>query len=132
LPENDPQRMAEIDVISKCYNYTIFGSKNGNYYVISGSDADWPSSVYLQANMTSIDCGEYIHHQDLSSAFKSYKSSYGNTSHMTMMFNIFVFYTLFNQINSRVINDEFNIFYNISKNLFFILISIVKWVFKQC
>ena len=41
---------------------------------------------------------------------------------MTIIFNIFVFYTLFNQFNCRVIDDSFNIFIRFGRSLLFPLI----------
>ena len=45
---------------------------------------------------------------------------------MSFIFNIFVFYTLFNQINCRVIDDSFNIFIRISRSLLFPLICLLE------
>ena len=42
---------------------------------------------------------------------------------MTIIFNVFVVYTLFNQINCRVIDDSINIFVRIGNNLFFPIIT---------
>jgi hypothetical protein len=41
---------------------------------------------------------------------------------MTFIFNIFVFYTLFNQFNCRVIDDSYNIFARINKVLKFFFV----------
>ena len=46
------------------------------------------------------------------------------------MFNIFVIYTLFNQINARVLDDSFNIFVRIHKNFWFPLITILELVLQ--
>ena len=45
---------------------------------------------------------------------------------MTILFNVFVYYTLFNQINCRVIDDSFNIFIRMNKSLLFPLICFVE------
>ena len=45
---------------------------------------------------------------------------------MTMVFNVFVIYTLFNQLNCRVIDDSFNIFVRITNNFFFPLITLCE------
>merc|ERR1719362_837871 len=45
---------------------------------------------------------------------------------MTIIFNVFVIYTLFNQINARVLDDSFNIFGDIQKNIWFICIEILE------
>ena len=49
---------------------------------------------------------------------------------MTLIFNIFVFYTLFNQINCRVIDDSFNIFIRLFKSMLFPLITILEMGFQ--
>ena len=43
---------------------------------------------------------------------------------MTIVFNVFVIYTLFNQVNCRVIDDNFNIFVRIGNNIFFPIITL--------
>ena len=45
---------------------------------------------------------------------------------MTLIFNIFVFYTLFNQINCRVIDDSLNIFIRITRSLLFPIICLAE------
>ena len=42
---------------------------------------------------------------------------------MTIIFNVFVIYTLFNQINCRMIDDSFNIFKRMHRSLLFPLIT---------
>ena len=55
--------------------------------------------------------------------FDKYNEVYGSTTHMTFIFNVFVYYTLFNQINCRVIDDSLNIFARINKGFMFILVT---------
>ena len=55
-------------------------------------------------------------------AYKWIISEYGNTVHMTIIFNTFVLYALFNQLNSRILDDSFNIFNKLHKNLLFVFI----------
>ena len=45
---------------------------------------------------------------------------------MTLIFNVFVIYTLFNQINCRMIDDSFNIFKRMHRSLLFPLITICE------
>ena len=40
--------------------------------------------------------------------------------HYTYVFNIFVFLQIFNFINSRILDDSFNVFANITKSSYFI------------
>jgi hypothetical protein len=56
-------------------------------------------------------------------AFKEYSNANAGTVHMTIIFNIFVFYTLFNQINCRVLDDSFNILKRIHRSFLFIIIT---------
>ena len=74
--------------------------------------------------MTERDCGNYSKKQELSFAFNEYLSANGSTAHMTIVFNVFVIYTLFNQINARVLDDGFNIFIRLHHNCFFPLITL--------
>eukprot|EP00286_Rhodomonas_abbreviata_P006837 CAMPEP_0181326618 /NCGR_PEP_ID=MMETSP1101-20121128/21609_1 /TAXON_ID=46948 /ORGANISM="Rhodomonas abbreviata, Strain Caron Lab Isolate" /LENGTH=1138 /DNA_ID=CAMNT_0023435113 /DNA_START=148 /DNA_END=3564 /DNA_ORIENTATION=+ len=46
------------------------------------------------------------------------------TQHYTMVFNVFVLMQLFNEINSRKIHNEFNVFNGITKNYLFLIIVI--------
>ena len=39
--------------------------------------------------------------------------------HFTIIFNVFVFMTLFNEVNARKIHDEYNVFESIHKNYIF-------------
>ena len=58
----------------------------------------------------------------MADAYTEYHNANSATVHMTFIFNVFVFYTLFNQINCRVIDDSFNIFVRMSNSLLFPLI----------
>jgi Ca2+ transporting ATPase len=47
-------------------------------------------------------------------------SAADTSQHYTMVFNVFVLMQCFNEINSRKIHDEINVFEGISKNFLFI------------
>ncbi len=49
---------------------------------------------------------------------------------MTMIFNTFVFYSLFNQINSRVIDNSLNIFHRILDNWMFLAVTSIEMVIQ--
>ena len=49
-------------------------------------------------------CREYVNTGNLSGAFKLYTQNQGAPVQLTMIFNIFVLYTLFNQFNFRVVD----------------------------
>ena len=106
----------------KCYG-TLPGQISDLNHIIYGIQSKWYSNVKLIDNANSMNCGNYAQRQDLSVAFNEYISNLGSTSHMTIIFNTFVFYTLFNQINCRVINDQINIFSRIHRCWLFIIIT---------
>ncbi|RHY42376.1 hypothetical protein DYB38_012809, partial [Aphanomyces astaci] len=54
----------------------------------------------------------------------------GPSVHYTMVFNTFVFLQLFNEINSRRIHDELNVFEGIFANPIYLGISVVQVVFQ--
>ena len=65
---------------------------------------------------------------NLSAAFKLYNQNQGAPVQLTMIFNIFVLYTLFNQLNCRVVDGSKNIFARIKNNPLFIFIEIFEFV----
>ena len=121
IEEDDVVRKAENEIINKCY--TKFPGKPK--YIISGTSIDWDDGKLIR-NATENFCGKYIGEAELSSAFDQYIRVNSGTAHMTMVFNVFVIYTLFNQLNCRVIDDSFNIFVRITNNFFFPLITLCE------
>jgi P-type Ca2+ transporter type 2B len=98
-------------------------ANNLTYYIIHGSASKWSSDKALNDTVAATMCSNYTGKADLSTAFKTYNSEMGATSHMTIVFNVFVFYTLFNQMNARIIDDNPNIFYRFFGNPWFIVIT---------
>ena len=45
---------------------------------------------------------------------------------MSFIFNTFILYCLFNQVNCRIINDKLNIFKRITKDYMFILVALIE------
>ena len=120
VKETDLIRLAENRIIKYCYGQL---PGNGDVdHIIYGSKGKWDEDITLIPKMTEYDCGGYSKKQDLSIAYKYYVGSNGGSVHMTMIFNVFVFYTLFNQINARILDDSFNIFKRIFTNLYFPII----------
>ena len=121
IEEDDVVRKAENEIINKCY--TKFPGKPK--YIISGTSIDWDDGKLIR-NANENLCGKYMGNAELSSAFDQYIRVNSGTAHMTMVFNVFVIYTLFNQLNCRVIDDSFNIFVRITNNFFFPLITLCE------
>ncbi len=53
-----------------------------------------------------------------------------STTHFTIIFNTFVFMQLFNEINCRILDDRFNIFYRITTNPWFISIWLIEVIMQ--
>jgi hypothetical protein len=124
IKENNLVRLAENYIIEKCYEQ--FPGKNPEY-IINGMESKWKNDIKLKSDINKdIFCGDYKDKSTLSQAFNQYIDSNSGTTHMVIIFNIFVFYTLFNQINCRVIDDSFNIFKRIQRSLFFPIITIFE------
>ena len=134
IPENEKYRRNEIDTIYACYGYYPGHELNSpleeDYKILSGKEVDWPESYKLLQTATIEKCGDYMKHKNLIKAFSYYKNEFGNSSHMTLVFNLFVYWSLLNQINSRVIDENFNIFYKIQSNMFFLVILTVECVLQ--
>ena len=110
---------------------------NENYkYILDGRENSWPKYIHINESRIEIEeynCKKYLPHNphdwphfSLYEAFEYYIFEYGSTTHMTMIFNIFVFYTLFNQINCRIIDDSLNICARINKGYMFIIITLCE------
>ena len=120
--------------------FTCFGTLPGDVdyikkynYILDGRENSWSKEKYIDLNKIEnekYDCKKFLSNsQDewetfsLYDAFDYYNFEYGSTTHMTLIFNIFVIYTLFNQINCRIIDDSLNICSRINKGLMFILVT---------
>ena len=113
-------------IIEYCYGALPGKTKVEN--IIFGIDPKWSNEYNLKGKKKF--CGNYGEKQDLSMAYDTYIHNNANSSHMTIIFNVFVIYTLFNQINCRVIDDNFNIFVRIGNNIFFPIITLSELVLQ--
>ena len=124
IKEYDLIRLAENHLILYCYGKLPGKSSEDN--IIYGTESSWDSNVKLKKDIDQEECGLFRKRQTLLQAYQEYYKSNGASTHMTILFNVFVFYTLFNQINCRVIDDSFNIFVRVQKSLLFPLICILE------
>ena len=122
IEEDNLVRLAENNVIKFCY--TEYPGKDTDH-IIYGTEVKWTTSGKLR-NQYKKYCGDYSDRQNLAEAYIQYSNSNSATTHMSFIFNIFVFYTLFNQINCRVIDDSINIFVRITRSLLFPLICLAE------
>ena len=125
IRETDYVRLAENYIINYCYGKLPGNIKNLDN-IIYGTGTYWGTKDKLKHGMNEIQCGMYADRQDLSVAFTAYTNVNGNSAHMSIVFNVFVIYTLFNQINCRVLDDSLNIFIRINNNFFFPLITFLE------
>ncbi|MCQ2818774.1 MAG: cation-translocating P-type ATPase C-terminal domain-containing protein, partial [archaeon] len=125
IKEDNLRRKAESAVLLQCYG-ELPGEKDDTNYIIYGTSGKWKSSVKLRRGYGELQCGKYSERQDMSVAFKAYCNAFGSTTHIGVVFNVFVIYTLFNEVNARVLDDSFNIFVRIQNNFWFPLITLLE------
>jgi Ca2+ transporting ATPase len=127
IREDNLKRIVEADLIYLCYGkYPGLAPDSQGHFIIDGSVIGWPSSQMIRSGFGIEECGNYGSKTTMSAALSTYKMNNGNSSHMTIIFNTFVIYTLFNQFNARIIDDDFNIFVDIHKSPSFILIEFIE------
>ena len=123
IEEDNIVRLTENKIINYCYSaYPGTDPK----YIIHGTQGKWESSDGKLIGSRKEFCGKYVDSLNLENAYDVYIDANDSTTHMTLIFNIFVFYTLFNQINCRVIDDSFNIFVRIHKSYLFVIICFAE------
>ena len=120
--------------------FNCFGTLPGdvdyehNYkYIINGRENAWSKTKYIDLSKVENDdfgCKKFLSGEpsswsnfSLYDSFDYYNFEYGSTTHMTLIFNIFVIYTLFNQINCRILDDSLNICSRINKSIMFIIVT---------
>ena len=124
VKEQDLERLAENTLINYCYGE--MPGKGDKENIIFGTESSWSSEAKLLSTIDKDYCGKYKSRQSLNVAFKEYSNSNGGTVHMSLIFNVFVIYTLFNQVNCRMIDDSFNIFKRVGRSMLFIIITFVE------
>ena len=124
IKEDNLVRLAENRIIKFCYEE--YPGKAPEY-IIYGLKSRWTSDIRLKNNTNGF-CGDYK--DSLDYAYDIYIKSNAGTTHMTIIYNVFIFYTLFNQLNCRIIDDSFNIFRRLQKSIVFIIIIIVEIILQ--
>ena len=128
VEEQDLSRLAENKMILKCYG-ELPGRGMDPSKIIYGIKTFWYNEIELNQNYAAKGlCGDYANYNNLSKAFKLYNKRHGAPVQLTMIFNIFVLYTLFNQLNCRIVDESFNIFARIKNNKLFIFFELFEFV----
>ena len=138
VPEDKDEIKGTADLIKKC-----FGKLPGDGdedKILCGNKDKWTGGK--EFNITDDNCLDIIEEYDseilkgwkenmtMDEFYDKYISHYGGTTHMTLIFDVFVIYTLFNQINCRMIDDSFNTFKRISKGIMFIIVTLCELVIQ--
>jgi len=138
--ENDPHRIHITQQIENCFGkfpgeIIKYRNHTPKYFILDGKKSSWDPLRLIKTNLDPSVCLFYdttrfepLQITNLYQAFRWYATEYGATVHTTIIFNSFVFFALFNQINSRILDDSFNIFKNIHRNCFFIVIFFIEIV----
>ena len=112
IEEDNPERLAMIRQFENCFGdfpaeVSEFKNHKVYYYIMDGKKSSWDPMKHIRRNLDPKVCFFFDRERfeedqinNLYEAYKWYTSTYGNTVHMTMIFNTFVFYSLFNQINT--------------------------------
>ena len=123
IPESNSKCIKIAKTLYECYG-VIPGQTVGepNYsLLIAGPSISWNVNTLLLPDATPSRCGYFFSKGNLSDAHTFFLSKYGS-AHITIIFNVFVLYTIVNQINVRKIDDFYNIFQNIHRNWTFIVL----------
>ena len=124
IKEDDYVRLAENKIIEMCFEKFPGNTPVDN--IIYGTSPQWDNDFKRNHAVQESSCGKYYESNDLSIAYEEYVRYNAGTTHMGIVFNVFVIYTLFNQFNCRVIDDSFNIFVRMGNNLFFPIITLCE------
>ena len=103
----------------------LYGNKDKWSKDVSTLVKDKNQELYSECEFMLLS-GNNFNKTKLYDAYPHYMNKYGGTTHMTIIFDVFVCYTLFNQINCRIIDDSFNTFKRISKGILFILVTSIE------
>ena len=132
IPETKKDILESADQILNCFHELPGGLKYNNKNIIYGNLDKWSKEVYFaeMANPSKYNCEDLLPSEEakwsnttLYDAHALYINKYGGTTQMTMIFTLFVVYTLFNQVNCRMIDDSFNTFKRISKGIMFCFVT---------
>jgi hypothetical protein len=155
IPETKDEITNATEKLLKCYQELPGGLKTMTDKIIYGTKDNWSFNATLNPSLSldeiqdackaflSYDWKDPERYSDtknvtesiyklntLGDAFSYYQMEYGGTTHLTFIFDTFVIYTLFNQINCRIIDDSLNPFQRIGHAILFIIVTIFELVIQ--
>ena len=130
IPETKEDINKASELILYCFKELPGGGKQNTTNIIDGRKDKWSdNAIFNNATTSPANCSVLLSNEwqkknnSLSDAFDFYRIKYGGTTHMTFIFDTFVIYTLFNQINCRIIDDSLNTFTRIGHAILFICVT---------
>ena len=142
-PKIFPEFKQEINDFAKLV-YKCFGQLPGeaklSNKILYGNKDKWNKDIFLKNNLpesVKLECEVFLRNnrtkwEDVSlfDAYYYNQNEYGGTTHMTLIFDVFVCFTLFNQINCRINDDTFNTFKRISKGFMFCIVTSLELIIQ--
>ena len=135
IPEYKETILESHKTLKDCFG-TLPGNEDNQNNILYGNKDKWykdnktivddvAGALYQECEFMLLKEGKWKD-TSLADAYPHYINKYGGTTHMTLIFDVFVCYTLFNQVNCRIIDDSFNTFKRISKGLMFCIVTICE------
>ena len=134
IPEDKEDIKKSAGFIQLCFG-KLPGDASNTDNILAGNKDKW--NYNLTFNASESNCLNICPEEDanvtsswnglvMGDFYEKYVNYYGGTTHMTFIFNVFVVYTLFNQVNCRMIDDSFNTFKRISKGFMFCIVTLCE------
>ena len=134
IPEDKEDIKDSAKYIQLCFG-KLPGDASNTDNILAGNKDKW--NYNLTFNASESNCLNICPEEDanvtsswnglvMGDFYEKYVNYYGGTTHMTFIFNVFVVYTLFNQVNCRMIDDSFNTFKRISKGFMFCIVTLCE------
>ena len=135
IPEYKETILESHKTLKDCFG-TLPGNEDNQNNILYGNKDKWykdnktivddvAGALYQECEFMLLKEGKWKD-TSLADAYPHYINKYGGTTHMTLIFDVFVCYTLFNQVNCRIIDDSFNTFKRISKGLMFCIVTLCE------
>ena len=135
IPEYKETILESHKTLKDCFG-TLPGNEDNQNNILYGNKDKWykdnktivddvAGALYQECEFMLLKEGKWKD-TSLADAYPHYINKYGGTTHMTLIFDVFVCYTLFNQVNCRIIDDSFNTFKRISKGVMFCIVTLCE------
>ena len=133
FPEDKDDIITSAVNLKGCFG-NLPGSVQDTDKILYGNKDKWVSDSNTNFNLSNTFCSKICDEESdimekwnnltMDEFYEKYVNHYGGTTHMTLIFDAFVCYTLFNQVNCRVIDDGLNTFIRINKGIMFCIVTL--------